>query len=80
MPSIRPTKQFWYIAYGKVGRKQTIFGYGKSPSAAVGQAKRRGATQPLDTALAAKALCDAFVEHGGGIRFNIAVNGRANLV
>ncbi len=78
MVSSKPTKQFWYIAYGKVGRKQTIFGYGKSPLAAVGQAKRRGAKQPLDTALAAKALCDAFAERGD-VRFNIAVNGRANL-
>jgi hypothetical protein len=78
MVSSKPTKQFWYIAYGKVGRKQTIFGYGKSPLAAVGQAKRRGAKQPLDTALAAKALCDAFAERGD-VRFSIAVNGRANL-
>lgn len=78
MATSKPTKQFWYIAYGKIGRKQAIFGYGKSPSAALGQAKRRGADQPLDTALAAKALCDAFAERGD-VRFNIAVNGRANL-
>lgn len=74
-------KQFHYIAFAKEGRRSVIKGWGKSPQSAKTSAAKAGAdSASLQTTLAARAVCEAFVQKGAKVRFTISpVNGRASL-
>ena len=81
MATGRPTtKQSWYIAWEKRGRRTTIHGSGKTPQGARVSATRHGAVgTELETTPATRALHEAFREKGGGVRFSISPKGRADL-
>ena len=73
---------FWYIAYETVprGGRTIIHSFGTTSQSALTKARmRRGAGKKLRTALAARALCDAFETKGCRVRIIVAANGRANL-
>lgn len=63
-----------YIAF--TGKR--IHGVGKTKDGAIRSARRKGVKGDLATAFAAKALVERVAQRGTA-RFQIAVNGRANL-
>lgn len=80
---LKTKRQFYYIAFERTEGnpdKTYICGYGSTKRAAIKAARQKfGDDKDLEVCMASQALCEAFVERGGSVRFTIARNGRASL-